>query len=315
VRRWLLGFAGGVTPLVAWLAVLLAHDGLSGAAAIDTGVILPPVDHSLLGTAYAIFLFLLVYLVGYGQALGHGAGILGIVSRVLAGSWPLVAVAGVVSRRIGRWLRSRAAYFLAFWIVFLVTTVYLLNLWKGNVWMQRYLIVVSPALFIVLGIGLSRVFRPVAIGVAVVVISLSIAAVAENYDRHNQSREDWRGAAAVIDAAAKPGDAVAILPWFYVTPFRYYFERRLEVRGTLSDQRPPLRTLKTTLTVLTYLHSGHDLWVATAFEDVFDPRHTIRRGLARMVDPVAVYRLPGQVVLRRYRIPESGPRSLGSFRG
>jgi cellulose synthase (UDP-forming) len=311
VRRWLLGLAGGVAPLVAWLAVMVAHDGVAGVAAIDTGVVLTPQDHSLVGTVYAIFLFLLVYLVGYGQALGHGAGILGMVSRVLAGSWPLVAVAGVVSRRIGRWLRSRAAYFLAFWIVFLVATVYLLNLWKGNVWMQRYLIIVSPALFIVLAIGLARVFRPVALGVAVVVVSLSVAAVAENHDRRNESREDWRGAAAAITASAKPGDAVAVLPWFYVTPFRYYFHRSLEVRGTLSEQRPPLKTLTTTLNTLAYLHSGHDLWVATAFEDVFDPRHTIRRGLARMLVPVTVYHLPGQVVLRRYHIPKTGPRLPG----
>jgi hypothetical protein len=164
----------------------------------------------------------------------------------------------------------------------------------------------------VVGIGLARVFRPVALGVAVVVVSLSVAAVAENYDRGNESREDWRGAAAAITMSAKPGDAVAVLPWFYVTPFRYYFHRPLAVRGTLSEARPPLRTLNTTLRVLTYLHSGHDLWVATAFENVFDPQQTIRRGLARMLVPVAVYHLPGQVVLRRYRIPKAGPRPLGS---
>jgi hypothetical protein len=261
--------------------------------------------------AYGVFLFLLVYLVGYGQALGHGAGVLGLVSRVVAGSWPLVAVSSVVSRRLGRWFRSRAAYFLMFWIVFLVTTVYLLNLWKGNVWIQRYLIIVSPALFILLGIGLSRTLRPVAVGILVAVVSLSIATVGENYDHRNPASEDWRGVAAAVSTSAKPGDMVVVMPWFYVTPLRYYLHDSEPIRGVLTAKRPPLRTLETTLTDLAYLHSGHDLWVASAFEDVFDPNRTIQRGLARILVPVRTYDLPGQVVLRRYSIPITGPRTLG----
>jgi cellulose synthase (UDP-forming) len=314
VRRWLLAFAAALVPLIAWLVVMVLHDGVAGVAAINTGVVAAPQDHSLLGVVYGIFLFLLVYLVGYGQALGHGAGILGIVSRVVAGSWPLVAVASVVSRRIGRWLRSRAAYFLGFWIVFLLTTVYLLNLWKGNVWMQRYLIIVSPALFIVIGIGLARAFRPVAIGLALTLLSLSVASVAENFDRGNPSSENWRGVAAVVRHSARPGDAVVVLPWFYVTPLRYYLHGAgtPPIRGTLSAKRPPLRTLETTLTELAYLHAGHTLWVATAFGNVFDPHNTIGRGLARMLVPKGAYDLRGQVVLRRYSIPSSGPRGLGT---
>jgi cellulose synthase/poly-beta-1,6-N-acetylglucosamine synthase-like glycosyltransferase/4-amino-4-deoxy-L-arabinose transferase-like glycosyltransferase len=314
VKHWLLALGGGLVPLAAWLAVLVAHNGLAGVAGTNTGVVLPPQDHSVLGSAYAIFLFLLVYFVGYGQGLGHGAGILGMVSKVLAGSWPLVAIAGVVSRRVGRWLRTRAAYFLAFWIVFLVTSVFVLNLWKGNVWMQRYLIIVSPALFIVIGIGLARVIRPVALGAAVVVATLSVASVAENVDRGNAAREDWRGAAAAVSTAARPGDAVAVLPWFYVTPFSYYYRGSLPVIGMLSEEQPPLSLLRTRLTNLADAHRGHDLWVATAFEDVFDPAHTIRKGLSRMLVPVAVYHLPGQVVLRRYSIPAAGVWPIGPVR-
>jgi hypothetical protein len=254
-------------------------------------------------------MFLLVYFAGYGQGIGHEAGTLGLVSRMLAGSWPLIALVGVASQRLGSWLRSRAAAFLGFWILFTVATVYALNLWKGNVFMQRYLIIVSPALFIVVAIGLSRVIRSVAVGTAIIVATLSLATVAENYDRSNPAREDWRGAAATVTAATRPGDAVAILPWFYVTPFDYYFRGSVPVRGIQLGSGPAqLATQR--LTALADAHRGHDLWVATAYEGVFDPKHVIRSSLARSLVPIAVYRLPGEVVLRRYRVPTTGPRPL-----
>jgi hypothetical protein len=204
-------------------------------------------------------------------------------------------------------LRSRAALFLGFWIVFTVTTVYLLNLWKGNVWMQRYLIIVSPALFILIAIGLARIVRPIALGTVLVIATLTAATVAENFDRGNPAREDWRGAAAAVMNGMRPGDAVAVLPWFYVTPFDYYFHGPLPVRGVLTSASPPRLTLRRSLVALAENHPGHDLWVATAYEDVFDPGHQIRNGLSRILVPVAVYHLPGEVVLRRYHVPATGP--------
>ena len=307
VMRWLVAVGSAVSVLCVWLALMVVHDGVAGVAAINTGVLSPAPAHGFLGGIYAIFLFLLVFVVGYGRGLGHGAGVLGTVGAILAGGWPVVAVAAVVSRRLGTWLRSRTALFLTFWIVFVVGTVYVLNLWKGNVWMQRYLIIVSPALFIPLGIGLARILRPLAVGTALVVTVLTIATVSENFDPGNQVSEDWRGVASELVTSSRPGDAVAVLPWFYTTPLAYYFHGSIQVRGTLSADETPAHTLQT-LRTMAQSHRGHDLWVATAYEDVFDPNATIRTGLAHMLVPVHSYKLPGQIVLRRYYVPVTGPR-------
>jgi uncharacterized membrane protein len=302
LRRWLPAVAGAVSLLAVWLVVMVVHDGVGGVAAINTGVRESPLGFSFLGSLYTFFLFLLVYVLGYGQ-IGHGVGILGLAAAMLAGGWPLVAVLAVVSGKVGRWLRSREAAVLGFWIVFSLGTVYLLNLWKGNVWMQRYLIAVSPALFVLLGAALARVIRPVALGAAVIVAVLTVATVVDTYDRGNVASEDWRGVATVIDRSARPGDAVAVVPWFYVTPLDYYLHSPLPVRGALLTGQTPRRALLSTLTRLARAHRGHDLWVATAYESVFDPQGTLRRGLARLLVPVRQCRLPGQVVLRRYWIP------------
>jgi len=310
LRRWLFGMGAAAALLSAWIATMLVHDGLNGFASIDTGVVVPSQSHGVLASAYSVFVFLLVYFVGYGQGIGHDAGILGLASRMLAGSWPLIAVLGVVSQRLGLWLRSRAAIFLGFWITFTVAMVYALNLWKGNVLMQRYLIIVSPALFIVVAVGLSRVVRSVVLGTVIIVATLSLATVAENYDSSNPAREDWRGATAAVTAAMRPGDAVAILPWFYVTPFDYYYRGSVPVRGIRLGSGPAQLAARRRLAVLAEAHRGHDLWVATAYESVFDPRNSISSGLARMLVPVAVYHLPGEVVLRRYHVPSTGPRPL-----
>jgi cellulose synthase (UDP-forming) len=315
IRRWLLALGSAAALLSVWLATMVVHDGLGAVSSIETGVVVPAQNHGLLAGAYSVFVFLLVYFVGYGQGIGHDAGTLGLASRMLAGSWPLIALVGVASQRLGSWLRSRAAAFLGFWIIFTLATVYALNLWKGNVFMQRYLIIVSPALFIVVAIGLSRVIRSVVVGATIIVATLSLATVAENYDSSNPAREDWRGAAATVTAATRPGDAVAILPWFYVTPFDYYFRGSDPVRGIRLGSGAEQLTAQRRLTALADAHRGHDLWVATAYESVFDPKHVIRSSLARSLIPVTVYHLPGEVVLRRYRVPSTGPRPLQPLTG
>jgi len=306
LRRWLPAVAGAVSLLVVWLAAMVVHDGLGGVAAINTGVQESPIGFSFLGGVYTFFLFLLVYVLGYGE-IGHDAGMLGLAAAVLAGGWPLVAVLAVLSGRVGRWLRSREAAVLGFWIAFSLGTVFILNLWKGNVWMQRYLIAVSPALFVLLGAALARVIRPVLLGTAVIFAVLTVATMVDTFNRSNMASEDWRGVATVLDQSARPGDAVAVVPWFYVTPLGYYFHGTQPVRGALLTGQTPRAALLSTLTTLARAHRGHDLWVATAYEGVFDPQGTLRRGLAHRFALLRQYHLPGQVVLRRYSIPRRGP--------
>src|SRR5205823_900382 len=162
---------------VPWLVFLAERrGGIRAIGSLETGLVAPAQHYSLVGTTYSVLLFLLVYVIGYDQSLSAGAGLLGIVARMLAGSWPLVAVLGGLTRELGRALRSRRVVFLELWIALTLGTVFALNLWKHDLWLQRYLIISSPALFLLLGLGLARVVgRRVGLGLVLVLVSFVAA--------------------------------------------------------------------------------------------------------------------------------------------
>jgi hypothetical protein len=304
-KAWGIAAGAAVATFLPWLVALTVSIGsVAGVSALNTGLVAPAQDHSALGAAYALFLFVLVYVVGYGQSLADGAGVLGVVSLVLAGSWPVVAVFAALSHRLGTWLRSRTSLFLLAWIVLTVGTVFVLNFWKQNVWLQRYLIISSPAVFILIAAGLSQLVRRRAIAVAVasVFAILAAATVVDNLDAGNQAREDWRSAAAIVERGRAPGDAVVVMPWFYVTPFDYYFDGRLPVTGLLSEQRGVRLTTRVDLPRLARGHRGKAIWVVIAYENAFDPTGRIRASLDHRFHLTARYRLGGEMELRRYLV-------------
>ena len=115
--RWGAAAALAVGSFLPWVIFLaLERGGLGGIGTLETGLVAPAQSYSLVGTTYSIFLFLLVYIVGYGQSLAGGAGVLGIVARVLAGSWPLAAAFVGLGRDTGRALRSPRVLFLFAWL-------------------------------------------------------------------------------------------------------------------------------------------------------------------------------------------------------
>ena len=277
---------------------------ITGVGALTGGVVATAPSHSVLGAAYTIFLFLLVFVVGYGQSHANGAGALGFVSLVLAGSWPVVVVFAALSHRLGNWLRARTSLFLLAWVVLPVGIVFVLNFWKQNVLLQRYLIISSPAVFILIAAALSQLVRrrALAVAVAAVFAILAGATVLDNLDVGNQAREDWRSAAAIVERERAPGDAVVIMPWFYVTPFDYYFHGRLPVAGLHSEERGVRLTTRVDLPRLARGHKGKSLWVVIAYESVFDPTGRIRSSLNHQFHLTARYRLGGEMELRRYRV-------------
>ena len=224
----------------------------------------------------------------------------------LAGSWPLAAALVGLGRDTGRALRSPRVIFLFAWLGLTLGTVFCLNIWKQNLWLQRYLIIASPALFLLLALGLARLAgRRTLLAVSLVVATFAAATFVDNFDPSNQAREDWRGASEQITRHMRPGDAVVVMPWFYTTPLNYYFHERLPVRGLLSAGHGPGRTLGYDIPRIAARHRGSALWVVIAFENVFDPGGRIRSGLDRRYRLTADYRLGGEMELRRYVIPRS----------
>lgn len=301
LAEWSAAAGAALATFLPWLVALaLAAGGVGGVGALNTGLVAPEQDHSPLGALYGIFLFLLVYLVGYAQSLAAGAGVLGVASRIASGSWPLVAVFVALSRRLTAALRSRTTLFLASWIALTIGVVFLLDFWKHNVWLQRYLIVASPAIFILLAAGLSALIKRVA--VAAVLVALVTATVVDNLDAGNSAREDWRQAAMIVEGGMHAGDAVVVMPWFYVTPFDYYFHGRLPVVGLLSEERGIAKTANVDLPRLADAHRGRALWVVIAYTETFDPDGTIRRELDRRFERTATYSLGGEMEMRRYEV-------------
>lgn len=315
---WAAAGGAAVLTFLPWLLFLaLRRGGLTGIGTLETGLVAPAQHYSLLGTMYSIVQFPLVYLIGYDQALA-GGGILGIAALMIAGSWPLLAVTGGLSRELGRILRSPRIVFIELWIVLTLGTVFALNLWKHDLWLQRYLIISSPALYLLLGLALSRMFgRRLALGLALVLTAFVVATLVDNFDPRNQLREDWRGASALITRQGKPGDSVIVMPWFYVTPLRYYYRAKLPVYGLLRTDRSKHIAVSFDIRRLASRHPGSALWVIIAYENTFDAEGRIRATLDRTYRLTADYRLGGEMELRRYveRAPPQVDVGVGSRYG
>jgi cellulose synthase (UDP-forming) len=276
----------------------------SGLGSLTSGVRLAKPSYTLFGVLYGFLFFLLVYVLGYGQALGNGVGILGTLSAMVAGSWPLVALFGTIGKRIGVVLRSRMLWFLLWWMVTTVGLVYLLSVWKPGLWIQRYLIIASPALFLLIGAGLGSLFRKrVAIGIVLVMASFGTLAITENFSLGNPVREDFRSAWNIIQSQDRPGDVVIVMPLFYRTPMRYYVQDRLPVIGLLDSSLTPRQVIDIALPPIEVQHEGFTMWVVLPYESVFDPARVLRRGLDRQLVKTGRYRLGGNMEMLSYRIP------------
>lgn len=310
-RRTLAAWAGATA--VAGLAFLPWVLGLylqriqeGGIASLTSGVRLPSQDLSVFGILYGLLFFLLVFVIGYWRDIGQGAGVLAITSRVVAGGWPLLVLLGMTSRRVGRWFRSRAAAFLAGWVLLTVGVVFLLNLWKPGLWQQRYLTVASPAILIALGAGVAAaVRRRRAVALTLAFLAFAGLTAYENLSVTNPVREDFRRAAAIVEAGFRPGDAVVVIPKFYTRPFLYYFEGS-PVYGLQSGEVPPEVVAGEQIPSIAQGRPGRSLWVILLFQDAFDPNGIVRLTLDARYRRVELHRLGGEMELRRYEVPAAG---------
>ena len=308
---WVGGMAVAGLVFLPWIWILYTlRIEESGIGSLSSGVRLAKPSYTLFGVLYGFLFFLLVYVLGYGQALGSGVGILNTLSAMVAGSWPLVALFGAIGRRIGTILRSRTLWFLVWWMVLTVGLVYLLAIWKPGVWIQRYLIVASPALFLLIGAGLGRLFRRhVAIGLVLVTASFGTLAVTENLSVANPVREDFRSAWSIIQEQGGPNDVIVVMPLFYRTPMQYYARDRVEVIGLLDSSMTRQQVLDIALPPIEVQHEGATMWVVMPYESVFDAGGVLRHGLDRTLTRTGRYRLGGDMEMRSYRIqalPDQG---------
>jgi hypothetical protein len=136
--------------------------------------------------------------------------------------------------------RARLLLVLALALPPLVT--FLLSL-RRPTYVDRFF-VGSLLAFLLLAAGLARLPRSARCVAGAVLCGLGLWGVARFHTDPAFTKEDWRRAAAYVEAHEMPGDVLALRHFQYVIPFRYYYRGALEpIAVTLNQQTTPLEEI------------------------------------------------------------------------
>ena len=149
---------------------------------------------------------------------GYGAmaGALAVVVAIL------VLAVGALSLR-GRW--TAAVVGLVWLLAPLALLALVSGLFKGHTYEPKHLIVSTPAMALVVAVGLVWVrgrLRALAIGTAVALVALNVCSLVCYY-RTGVEKENWRAAIGRLNELAVPGDFVCFNPPYLRLPFVYYY--------------------------------------------------------------------------------------------
>ncbi|MFN2543573.1 MAG: glycosyltransferase [Actinomycetota bacterium] len=239
-------------PWMVWLYTARIHT--HGVASLTNGVRITQ-TYSVYSVISAFLIFFVVFVIGY-----HATPVFTLLSGFALGTWPLAAHFTVVGRRIVSRLRSRTTAFLLSWLALTVGAVFVLNLWKSGLWYQKYLIMASPPVFLLLSRGLSRFVGKRVLGAVVLFSVLAGISVAGNFESASPVQEDFRQVAAVMRTEAGPADALFVMPAFEATPMRYYLNSYYTV---YAYDRPAKAITHDFLPYVIRDHRNASLWVVT----------------------------------------------------
>jgi len=164
--------------------------------------------------AYTPLLLLTDFMLGY---LNVAA-----TSQVMA-AWPLLVFLALAAGSFGAPPSWRG---LLLWTLFLVPTIGVVALslaWKPTV-SARYLIVVTPALFILLAVAVERIVRgPIHLAAIALITTLMLLGLGvERTSPYNPAAEDFRRVADYIHEHSAAGDVVGIDAGFNRYTYEYY---------------------------------------------------------------------------------------------
>jgi mannosyltransferase len=127
----------------------------------------------------------------------------------------VVIAAGLWRARSSAWSTLRLPLL---WIVLVPGGVLAVSVAIQPLWVDRYLIGVLPALFIIAAWAIKSL--PHRWAIAGMLVALSLVGVNTWYDA---AKDDWRAAAAYVATRAQPSDAVLVWPAHNRMPFGYYY--------------------------------------------------------------------------------------------
>jgi uncharacterized membrane protein len=142
------------------------------------------------------------------------------LSQLMGSALLAIALTIVLVLGLGRvWRRELPALAVPILIVIVMVGGILLMSWLIQpLLVDRYLIGVLPFLFVVLARAINAL--PVPRLIVGALVSLSLIGVTSWYVAG--FKDDWRGAAAYVNAGAEPTDGVVFYPNWYRLPFTYY---------------------------------------------------------------------------------------------
>ena len=186
--------------------------------------------------------------------------------------------------------------YLLFYTVVPLLAVYAISA-RNPKFAERYLIMISPAFYLVLGRGLAAVYGvgrrlagrwPVApalgaaacLAGACAVVGLSMAATWGVYYSPEWAKDDYRGAIRLIEEQSRPGDFILLVRNAY-HPMEYYYEGDLPWGGfdpARADKAPDVEAVAARLNKM--LHGHKRVWLLLWQDHVVDSTGTVA-GLLR----------------------------------
>ena len=295
-RDWLLAAALAVALFVPWIDLMvrlrLQQHGLHS---LTNGAVTPGPSVAPLSILSSFATFLLVFLTGYKDKAQMAT-----ITLVTIGAWPLLALAIGLGARARAFLRTRTALFLLFWLLSTVVAIFALNAVKGGVLMQRYAILASPPLFLLLARGFLAVVPRALTATCIAAIVLMPLSVSVALDRWNPVKEDFRTASEIILDGWHNGDRVLAAPGYGVVPLRHYLPADVPIQGIPTALRSTTEiALVETPQAVEHTPSSA-LWVVTVYLRSHDPRHVVLDSIARNATLTERWRLGGDFELRRY---------------
>ena len=197
-RRWVLAQAIAVVPMLVWLGLMLANYTPREPQWGE-----PPRLRDLALTLWNL-------------TAGYPGGWRWYVLPGL-----LVAVGGAVLALRTPKLRARNVYWLLLMLPLLL--VFAVSNTPVNMYIDRYFMVVLPALAFVIASGWANAPRAAWRLALVAVMVGGVGNVADALSHEQHQREDWRGAAQYVAAAYQPDDYFVVDRAVTMTAFRRYF--------------------------------------------------------------------------------------------
>jgi len=276
LARWTVAQALAVLPLAVWLMALYTIGG----GTFGIGWIPGPRLADLLRTLWS-----------FGMAYDARVTPL-IVAGLLV--WGGLLVIGVRRAQV----RAMARLLLALVLAVPLLLTFLFSL-RRPTYVDRFFIGSLPTFLLLAAAGLARLPRSARWTTGLALAGLSLWGVARFRTDPLFVKEDWRGAAAHIEAHEAIGDALALRHFQYVVPFRYYYRGSLEPAAVTRNQQ--------TTPVADIAVSHERLWL------VFRGRHDDPHHLAWSV-PFVLERDETEPVVRDW-VADHPPAQVVAFSG